>query len=112
MRSFSPALAPTLALSYPAFAQPAAGPAEQPASAFLSGASQARRLPSGDRRRVPDEGHAFARAENRVDFNARAELFLKQSLGGRAAPLSGERIPGSTGVVKVVEVKPASQAAR
>ena len=60
----------------------------------------------------PDEGHGFARPENRIDFNARAELFLQKYLGGRAEPLPGERIPGSTAVVKVVEAKPAPQAAR
>jgi len=50
----------------------------------------------------PDEGHGFARPENRVDFNARAEAFLAACLGGRAEPLAGEKIPGSTAVVKVV----------
>ncbi len=60
----------------------------------------------------PDEGHGFARPENRIDFNARAELFLQKYLGGRAEPLPGDKIPGSTAVVKVVEAKPAPQAAR
>lgn len=32
----------------------------------------------------PDEGHGFARPDNRIDFNGRAELFLAQYLGGRA----------------------------
>jgi len=32
----------------------------------------------------PDEGHGFARPQNRIDFNARAELFLQTHLGGRA----------------------------
>jgi dipeptidyl aminopeptidase/acylaminoacyl peptidase len=50
----------------------------------------------------PDEGHGFARPENRTDFNARAEAFLADCLGGRAEPMSGDRIPGSTAVVKVV----------
>jgi dipeptidyl aminopeptidase/acylaminoacyl peptidase len=49
-----------------------------------------------------DEGHGFARPENRIDFNARAENFLAQCLGGRAEPLSGDRIPGSTAAVKVI----------
>jgi dipeptidyl aminopeptidase/acylaminoacyl peptidase len=49
-----------------------------------------------------DEGHGFARPENRIDFNARAENFLSQCLGGRAEPLSAERIAGSTAAVKVV----------
>jgi dipeptidyl aminopeptidase/acylaminoacyl peptidase len=49
-----------------------------------------------------DEGHGFARPENRIDFNARAEAFLSKCLGGRFEPMSGEKIPGSTAVVKVV----------
>jgi dipeptidyl aminopeptidase/acylaminoacyl peptidase len=32
----------------------------------------------------PDEGHGFARPDNRIDFNGRAELFLAKHLGGRA----------------------------
>ena len=35
----------------------------------------------------PDEGHGFARPENRIDFNARAEAFLGACLGGRVEPL-------------------------
>jgi len=50
----------------------------------------------------PDEGHGFARPENRIDFNARAENFLAGCLGGRAEPLSGEKIAGSTATVKVI----------
>jgi dipeptidyl aminopeptidase/acylaminoacyl peptidase len=50
----------------------------------------------------PDEGHGFARPENRIDFNARAETFLARYLGGRFEPLEGEKVPGSTAVVKVV----------
>jgi len=34
----------------------------------------------------PDEGHGFARPDNRIDFNGRTEIFLKEHLGGRAAP--------------------------
>jgi dipeptidyl aminopeptidase/acylaminoacyl peptidase len=49
-----------------------------------------------------DEGHGFARPENRIDFNARAEAFLAQYLGGRAEPMEGDKYPGSTAVVKVV----------
>ncbi|MEO8190814.1 MAG: S9 family peptidase [Acidobacteriota bacterium] len=49
-----------------------------------------------------DEGHGFARPENRIDFNARAEKFLGTCLGGRVEPMEGDRIPGSTAVVKVV----------
>ena len=54
-----------------------------------------------------DEGHGFARPENRIDFNARAENFLGQCLGGRAEPLQGERNPGSTATVRVVAPKSA-----
>ena len=50
----------------------------------------------------PDEGHGFARPENRMDFNARAERFLAGELGGRAEPMEGERLPGSTAVVRVI----------
>src|SRR5690606_12179688 len=34
----------------------------------------------------PDEGHGFARPENDLAFNAVAEGFLGQCLGGRAQP--------------------------
>ena len=54
----------------------------------------------------PDEGHGFARPENSIDFNARAEAFLAKCLGGRAEPLPKEgKIPGSTAQVKVVAAK-------
>ena len=54
----------------------------------------------------PDEGHGFARPENRIDFNARAEGFLAKCLGGRAEPLPKEgKIAGSTAQVKVVAAK-------
>ncbi|RPH65058.1 MAG: S9 family peptidase [Myxococcaceae bacterium] len=55
-----------------------------------------------------DEGHGFARPENAMDFNARAEAFLAQYLGGRVEPMQGERIPGSTAVVKVVAPRTAA----
>ena len=50
-----------------------------------------------------DEGHGFARPENSIDFNARAEQFLSQCLGGHAEPMAGERYPGSTAAVKVIK---------
>ncbi len=56
----------------------------------------------------PDEGHGFARPENAMDFNARAEAFLGQYLGGRVEPLQGDRVPGSTAVVKVIAPKTAA----
>jgi dipeptidyl aminopeptidase/acylaminoacyl peptidase len=52
-----------------------------------------------------DEGHGFARPENRIDFNARAENFLGQCLAGRAEPLPGEKYPGSTASVRVVTAR-------
>lgn len=51
----------------------------------------------------PDEGHGFARPQNRIDFYARAEEFLAANLGGRTEPVTGGKVPGSTAVVKVVE---------
>ncbi|MGZ8832508.1 MAG: hypothetical protein ACXW19_04840, partial [Thermoanaerobaculia bacterium] len=51
-----------------------------------------------------DEGHGFARPENSIDFNARAENFLSGCLGGRAEAISGgERYPGSTAAVRVID---------
>jgi dipeptidyl aminopeptidase/acylaminoacyl peptidase len=38
----------------------------------------------------PDEGHGFARPENRMSFNAVAEGFLSQHLGGRFEPIGGD----------------------
>jgi dipeptidyl aminopeptidase/acylaminoacyl peptidase len=39
----------------------------------------------------PDEGHGFARPENRMKFYAAAEAFLARHLGGRVeAPLAAE----------------------
>ena len=52
-----------------------------------------------------DEGHGFARPENRIDFNARAEKFLAAELGGRYEPLAGDKVPGSTATVKEVGKK-------
>lgn len=50
-----------------------------------------------------DEGHGFARPENNIDFMSRAENFLAQCLGGRAEPMQGDRYPGSTATVKVIQ---------
>jgi dipeptidyl aminopeptidase/acylaminoacyl peptidase len=50
-----------------------------------------------------DEGHGFARPENRLDFFARSEAFLADCLGGRIEPLpQGGKVAGSTAAVKVV----------
>lgn len=46
----------------------------------------------------PDEGHGFARPENRLQFFAISEEFLGKHLGGRAEPM-GE-IKGASGVMK------------
>ncbi|NUO52510.1 MAG: S9 family peptidase [Polyangiaceae bacterium] len=43
----------------------------------------------------PDEGHGFARPENRKSFNAVAEIFLAQCLGGPYQPV-GDDFAGST----------------
>ena len=40
-----------------------------------------------------DEGHGFAPPENRIDFNARAEAFLAENLGGRCGADSRRKIP-------------------
>jgi dipeptidyl aminopeptidase/acylaminoacyl peptidase len=53
-----------------------------------------------------DEGHGFARPENRIDFNARAEKFLGEQLGGRVEPLpGGGKVAGSTAVVRQIAAK-------
>lgn len=43
----------------------------------------------------PDEGHGFARPENRLAFNAVAESFLGECLGGRVQPI-GDDFKGSS----------------
>jgi dipeptidyl aminopeptidase/acylaminoacyl peptidase len=42
----------------------------------------------------PDEGHGFARPENRMSFNAVTEAFLAEQLGGRFEPV-GDDFQGS-----------------
>jgi acetyl esterase/lipase len=42
-----------------------------------------------------DEGHGFARPENRMSFNAVNEVFLAQCLGGSYQPI-GDDFKGST----------------
>ncbi|BAC88522.1 S9 family peptidase [Gloeobacter violaceus] len=58
----------------------------------------------------PDEGHGFARPENRIDFNARAEKFLADCLGGRSEPMPSDPIAGATAVVKQIGPKASSAA--
>lgn len=48
----------------------------------------------------PDEGHGFARPENRLAFNAIAEAFLAAQLGGRFEPI-GDDFEGSSVTVPV-----------
>jgi dipeptidyl aminopeptidase/acylaminoacyl peptidase len=38
----------------------------------------------------PDEGHGFARPENNLSFNAIAEIFLAECLGGRYQPIGDD----------------------
>lgn len=56
----------------------------------------------------PDEGQVIARADNRSDLLARAEAFLARHLGGRVEPMEGERVAGSSAVVKVVPTRAAA----
>ena len=51
----------------------------------------------------PDEGHGWARPDNRIDFNGRAEQFLAAHLGGRAEPF--EKPAGSTAQFPLLEKK-------
>lgn len=43
----------------------------------------------------PDEGHGFLQAPNRMSFNAVAEIFLAQCLGGPYAPIGGDLLGSS-----------------
>lgn len=54
----------------------------------------------------PDEGHGFARPDNRIDFNARAELFLQKHLGGRAEEFMQPE--GATAIFPLMEKEKAS----
>ncbi len=38
----------------------------------------------------PDEGHGFARPENRLSFNAVTDIFLATNLGGRSEPIGDD----------------------
>ena len=55
-----------------------------------------------DLRALLRRGARLRPPENRIDFNARAEAFLAENLGGRCEPISGEKVPGSTAVVREV----------
>ncbi|GLD94510.1 hypothetical protein PINS_up003121 [Pythium insidiosum] len=45
-----------------------------------------------------DEGHGFARPQNRLDFTMRAEEFLAEHLGGRKLPRDEELVAGNSAV--------------
>ena len=49
----------------------------------------------------PDEGHGFARPENRIDFNGRVEKFLAKHLGGRAEEFT--EVEGATARFPILE---------
>jgi dipeptidyl aminopeptidase/acylaminoacyl peptidase len=59
----------------------------------------------------PDEGHGFARPENRLSFNAVADLFLAEHLGGRSEPIGddfeGSSITVPTGAEQIPALKEA-----
>lgn len=52
----------------------------------------------------PDEGHGFARPDNSIDFNGRAEEFLSKHLGGRFEPL--EELEGATAQFPLLKEQP------
>ena len=67
----------------------------------------------------PDEGHGFARPQNRISFYAASEGFLSQCIGGRQqpvgedlagsslkVPVGAERIPGLTEALRKLEASP------
>lgn len=54
----------------------------------------------------PDEGHGFARPENSKAFNAVAEGFLAQCLGGRAEPIGDDFAGSSISVPAGAEIVP------
>jgi dipeptidyl aminopeptidase/acylaminoacyl peptidase len=49
-----------------------------------------------------DEGHGLTRPTNTMDFLARVERFLAEHLGGRCEPMNGERIEGSSAIVRMI----------
>jgi hypothetical protein len=54
----------------------------------------------------PDEGHGFARPQNNIAFNAVAENFLAQCLGGRAEPIGSALQASSAQVPHGAEFAP------
>ena len=49
-----------------------------------------------------DEGHGLVRPGNSQDFFARVEQFLAEHLGGRHEPMNGQRIEGSSAIVRMI----------
>jgi dipeptidyl aminopeptidase/acylaminoacyl peptidase len=54
----------------------------------------------------PDEGHGFARPENNIAFNAVAEQFLANCLGGRSEPIGNALKPSTIQVPYGAEFAP------
>ncbi|MBH9551994.1 S9 family peptidase [Inhella gelatinilytica] len=54
----------------------------------------------------PDEGHGFRKPENRIGFNAVAESFLGQCLGGRVEPLGATQRASTAKVMQGAEHVP------
>jgi len=59
----------------------------------------------------PDEGHGFARPENRLSFNAITEAFLAHCLGGRFEPVGADFKGASLKVSEGVDQVPGLAAA-
>jgi dipeptidyl aminopeptidase/acylaminoacyl peptidase len=70
----------------------------------------------------PDEGHGFARPQNRISFYAVAEGFLSKCLGGRAEPIGNDfagsslkvvagadYVEGLSAALKALEASPAAR---
>jgi dipeptidyl aminopeptidase/acylaminoacyl peptidase len=60
----------------------------------------------------PDEGHGFARPENWLSFNAIAEAFLAEHLGGRFQPIGDDFANSSLQVLTGAEAVPGLAAAQ
>lgn len=67
---------------------------KQPESDQIVAAMEAKQIPVSYVL-FPDEGHGFARPQNRIAFNAVAESFLGNCLGGRVEPI-GDDFNGSS----------------
>jgi acetyl esterase/lipase len=51
----------------------------------------------------PDEGHGFARPENRTAFNAITEAFFAEHLGGRCEPIGNDLAGSSLQVLEGID---------